>query len=87
MRKQGIKTINAEFIQTLALSVTFNFCYFLLFNFRSSQIDAIFGPSAILLDLENKEISQRKANQNMCHLQDTSSCREVSQNINFFKTI
>ena len=32
-----------------------------------------FGPSAILLDLENREISQLKANQNMYRLLDTSS--------------
>ena len=31
-----------------------------------------FGPSAILLDLENREISQLKANQNMYHFLDTS---------------
>ena len=32
-----------------------------------------FGSSAILLDLENREISQLKANQNMYRLLDTSS--------------
>ena len=31
-----------------------------------------FDPSSILLDLENREISQLKANQNMYRLLDTS---------------
>ena len=44
-----------------------------------------FGPSTILLDLENRKISQLKANQNMYHLLDTSLPMAARTELNFAK--
>ena len=48
------------------------FCFFIAL-ITLSVMSNKFGPSTILLDLQNREISQLKANQNMYRLLYTSS--------------
>ena len=53
--------------------ILFTISVFLKALIALSVMSNKFGPSAILLDLENREISQLKANQNMYRFLDMSS--------------